>query len=342
MRRLLARHLDDVLSQVRLHRGDARVEEGLVQLDLLGGHGLRLHGQARARPAPDVEHDGARLLGRGGEVDVSTPRLDVVDELSEIVVQALEGGLLDLARPVAQGLPFRELAERFAAQPDELGGGDGEGLLQEAVLQRSSRPFPEGRVEVEPLLHRDSPASSSARCMARGPAPRRLRPPPICMRQPASQATTQSACVSATFPSFLSRMAVDTSGRRTENEPPKPQHSSAPASSTNSAPSRLRRMARGAADSCRPRSRWQESWYVTRPRTVLTKRVLPRTCTRNCDSSWVRPASPSASRRRAGSVMRPAYSCFTIQAHEPEGTTTCWELRKRVIVRAATAAAPRW
>jgi len=84
---------------------------------------------------------------------------------------------------------------------------------------------------------------------ARAPAPEAA---PICMRHPASHATRHAAPVASTFSSFFARIWEDTSGRRTANEPPKPQHSSAPGSSTNSTPSRFRRISRGLSASWSP------------------------------------------------------------------------------------------
>src|SRR5262249_29331167 len=65
---------------------------------------------------------------------------------------------------------------------------------------------------------------------------------------------------------------------------------------------------------------------------------MPSTSTRNCESSYVRPASASAACWRRGSCFkRPGYSAFTIQAHNPEGTTTCTESANRSTEPAATA-----
>src|SRR5205823_1568707 len=186
--------------------------------------------------------------------------------LLQVPVEALEGRLLDLSRQVAQALALGKVGERLAAEADELGRRDRQRLLQVHVLHGAARALAERNGEVG-LAHGDrrSPSSSSARWTARTLEPRRLSPPPSCMRQPASQATTQAAPVDSTFLSFLSRICEGTSGSRTENEPPKPQHSSG-----------------------------------------------------------------------AGS------SCFSMNAHEPEGTTTCSAFLKSSTIRAPTRAAPAW
>src|SRR5262249_59034690 len=64
--------------------------------------------------------------------------------------------------------------------------------------------------------------------------------------------------VLSTLASFLSSTAVETSGRRTENDPPKPQHSSAPGSSTSSQPFTALSSALGLRDSPSPRSGWRK------------------------------------------------------------------------------------
>ncbi len=155
---------------------------------------------------------------------------------AEVLVQALERRLLDGPRPVPQRLALGEPRERLAAQVDELGRGDTERLLQEAVLERGGGPLGKRRREAG-VAHRGGvPASTSARWTACTRPPRRLSPRPSAAgsrrrRPPRSRPPSRS-----TFASFLSRIAADTSGSRTENEPPKPQHSSAPGSSTSSTP----------------------------------------------------------------------------------------------------------
>jgi hypothetical protein len=78
---------------------------------------------------------------------------------------------------------------------------------------------------------------------------------------------------------------------------------------------------------------------VTRPGTADVNRVAPSTRTRNCENSWVRAVTSPASFASPVSARSPGYSCFTIHAHEPEGTTTCSESLNSFTVRAATARA---
>ena len=135
--------LDDVLAEIRLDGRHPRALEGRVQLDLLGGHRLGLHRHLHAAVPAQPEDDLAGLLAGGGPVDVAAEPLDIVGELLEVVVEALEGGFLDPAGAIAQGVALGEPREGLLPEIDELGGGDGERFLQVGVLQ--GIPGPAGK-----------------------------------------------------------------------------------------------------------------------------------------------------------------------------------------------------
>ena len=121
--------LDDVLAEVGLHRRHAGGLQRLVEMDLLGGHRLRLHGHAGAGAPGDVEDDPCAPRPRWSAKCTWPPRRSTLSISSlEIVIEALERRLLDGARAVAQRLALGKLAERLAPQPDELRGGDVERL----------------------------------------------------------------------------------------------------------------------------------------------------------------------------------------------------------------------
>src|SRR5437016_4081103 len=223
------------------------------EVDLLGRHRLRLHRHPRAGSARDVDHDRARLHRGRRVVDVAAQALDVGDQGLEVAVELLERRLLDRACLVAQRLALGEAGEGLATEPDELGRGDREGFLEKRVLHRAVSALAKRRREL--VAAHGLPSRSSARWSARTLDFLRVSPPPICMRHPASQATRQSAPVASTLASFLARICEETSGNRTANEPPKPQHSSAPGSGTSSAPLSLPRTVRGLWDSWSPRRR---------------------------------------------------------------------------------------
>src|SRR5262249_6772230 len=259
VRRLLVGELDDVLAEIGLHGCHTRMLERLVEIDLLGGHRLRLDRHLHAAVTAQPEDDVAGLGTGRGPVHVPAQPLHVVGQLSQVDVELLERRLLDRTGLVTERITFGKAGERVFAKIDELGRRDREGLLEEPILERARRALLERDPEQLFAHARSSPARTWARCSARTRECRRESPPPICMRQPASHATTQSAPVRSTLSSFLPRIAEETSGNRTENEPPNPQHSSAPGSSTSSTPGTPRSSARGLRDSARPRSRWQES-----------------------------------------------------------------------------------
>ena len=92
-----------------------------------------------------------------------------------------------------------------------------------------------------------SPARTSATCTARTVRPRRCMRPSRCSRQPRSPPTTKPAPVAAMSSIFWSAMCADTSGYFTQNNPPKPQHSSPLASSRRSRPRTRASKARGCS-----------------------------------------------------------------------------------------------
>ena len=141
----LVGELDDVLAEVGLHRRHADGLQRIVEMNLLGGHRLGFHGHPGAGPPGDVEHDVARLLRGRREVHVAAEPLDVRHELVEMLVQALEGRLLDGAGTVAQTLSLGKIPEGLAAQRDELGRRDIERLVQEPVAEGLGGALPQRR-----------------------------------------------------------------------------------------------------------------------------------------------------------------------------------------------------
>ena len=71
MARMLVPELDDVFAEIGLDRPDAMALEEIVERDLLGDHRLALGYRAGVGRPADVEHDGARLLGRLGPVHLA-------------------------------------------------------------------------------------------------------------------------------------------------------------------------------------------------------------------------------------------------------------------------------
>ena len=82
----------------------------------------------------------------------------------------------------------------------------------------------------------------------------------MCSRHEASPAVSTSAPVEATAATLSSSMAVDVSAFLTANVPPKPQHCSAPGSSTRSMPPTSRSSRSGLSPTRVTRSEWQVGW----------------------------------------------------------------------------------
>src|SRR5260370_28194340 len=107
-------------------------------------------------------------------------------------------------------------------------------------------------------------SSTSARCSARTLLPRRRRHPAMFIRQPASVATTMSAPVFSMKAALSCTIAPLIPGKRTEKDPPKPQHSSLRSKGTYSKSLTLRKSRSGSA--CRPRPRrWRAMREVALP-----------------------------------------------------------------------------
>jgi len=65
-----------------------------------------LHRHLDAAVAAEPQHDLARLLAGAGPVHVPPQPLHVVGQQPEVVVEALQRGLLDAPRPIAEGLSW--------------------------------------------------------------------------------------------------------------------------------------------------------------------------------------------------------------------------------------------
>ena len=82
----------------------------------------------------------------------------------------------------------------------------------------------------------------------------------MCIRQELSPATSTSAPVSRTCRALSEPIATDVSEFFTANVPPKPQHSSAPGSSTSRSPRTCRSSRVGRSPTPSIRSEWQVGW----------------------------------------------------------------------------------
>ena len=297
----------------------------------------------------ESQHDRARLLGGGRPVDVAAQPLDVVGQPLQVLVEVLQRASLIARARSRSASPSGKPRERLLAEVDELGGGDRERFLQERVLEGRAGALAETACAAAGVAHATSPSPAEHLGQVHRPHAR------AAPRQPAAHLheAARVARHQAVAPGGLRRWrascrgsAVDTSGSRTENEPPKPQHSSAPGSSTSS-----RAGARRAAG----RAAWP-----TRPARAAGGRSRGRSpCPLNGDSIVRRPRGPRRGTATARRVRRASASAAagaapdraraargtrasTIHAQEPDGTTTCSAPSKSSTVRAATRAASWW
>ena len=121
--RPLVRQLQDVLAQIGLHRFQAVMLQPLVEIDLLGGHGFRFHDQVRAallRQAQDEIGD----LGAVLAIDhLAAVRLDVALELFQVMIQIVDGVLLEGVGLGAQFLVIGQRGRRRRFRCDFPSGG---------------------------------------------------------------------------------------------------------------------------------------------------------------------------------------------------------------------------
>ena len=80
----------------------------LVEVDLLGGHGLRLHDDAGVLLTQDSQDEVARLFVGAGPVDFGAARLDIPHELFEMAVEMVDRLPLGLRGHLPRGLPILE------------------------------------------------------------------------------------------------------------------------------------------------------------------------------------------------------------------------------------------
>ena len=151
--------LHDELGQVGLPGGDARGLEGLVHLDLLGGHGLdldhlrgdltplgvhlgRLVAQGVAHQADD---DPVGLLGVARPVDGRAGAGEGLLELQQVVVEVPQGAVLDLLAGHPHLLPVGALGDDAGALVADGGHRVVEVLALHGVRELSARRGREGR-----------------------------------------------------------------------------------------------------------------------------------------------------------------------------------------------------
>jgi hypothetical protein len=115
--------LHDQLGQVRLHGGDALRLQCVLEVDLLGGHGLDLDDLVHALGLHEPGDDPVGLLGVPGPVDDAAARGDPLLELLEQGGQVRHHLLLQGGAGLAQLGPVRQLPHHACAlAADGVGG----------------------------------------------------------------------------------------------------------------------------------------------------------------------------------------------------------------------------
>ena len=218
--RALVRQLENVFAEIGFHGFQVMLFQALVEMDLLAGHGFRFHQHVRVALLGEIEDEVGRFLARAAIDDVAAVRDYVRFQLLQVIIEILDGVLLDRVGFVAEILVMRQGlgADHARAMIDQAAGGGVDGKLQTRIVDGLLN-FCFRRVHCD--------ARTSARCSVRMGRPARSMTPCSCIRQLESMETTVDAPVFWMESILVRAMAPETSGNLMENVPPKPQHSSA-------------------------------------------------------------------------------------------------------------------
>ena len=233
-------------------RVDAVAPERVVEVDLVGGQRLDLddlvgavaRGRRRPRPRRPRRRRAPSARCRRRAVTDSSRR-------SSWTSRWRSARVLDLRAGVAQRLPVGHLGDHPRALVADRPRRVAEVAPQLAVGQRGARRRAGSRPSRRPRWP-GSRRGASTRTPARAGA----APPPMCMRQELSAAVQTSAPVSRMRRTLSVSIAVEVSAFLIAKVPPKPQHCSAPGSSTRSIPRTARSSRSGASPTFSSRSEW--------------------------------------------------------------------------------------
>ena len=159
-------------------------------MDLFAGHGFRFHQHVYAALFCEIENKIGRFLAGAAVHNVAAVRDQVRFQLFEIIIEVLDGVLLDrigfVAESLVVGQSFR--ADNVGAMIDQAASGGVDRELQTRIV--------EGLLECSASrrsVHRE--ARTSARCRVRIGRPARSMTPCNCIRQLESMETTVDAPV---------------------------------------------------------------------------------------------------------------------------------------------------
>ena len=113
--------LDDELAQIRLDDLHPRLLQRGRELDFLAGHRLALDAALAVRRSGDLGDDPLGLVAVGGEMDVAAVLHHVLLKLLKVIIEMIQGVLLDAPGQIAQGFgvgqfPQAQLLGRVLAQ----------------------------------------------------------------------------------------------------------------------------------------------------------------------------------------------------------------------------------
>ena len=135
--RALVGQLKDVFAEIGFHGFQLMLFQALVEMDLLAGHGFRFHQHMHAALLREIENEVGGFLAGAAVDDVAAVRDHVRFQLLEIVIEILDGVLLDGVGFVAEILVIGQSlgADDVGAMIDQAAGSGVDGKLQTGIVE---------------------------------------------------------------------------------------------------------------------------------------------------------------------------------------------------------------
>jgi hypothetical protein len=126
----------------------------MVEFDLFGGHRLALDDGLDTASVSEIDDVFAYLFTGSGPKHFAAMRLNILDQLLEIVIEVVDRVLFDLAGSPAQGLPIQHAGKCFTPPINESVGGALERALEDRILQGRMRTL--SKIWIWVIIYRDS------------------------------------------------------------------------------------------------------------------------------------------------------------------------------------------
>ncbi len=102
--RTLVGQLEDIFAEIGFNGFQLMLLQALVEMNLLAGHGFRFHQHVHAALLGEIQDEVGGFLAGAAEDDFAAVRDHVRFELLQIIIEILDGVLLDRVGFVAESL----------------------------------------------------------------------------------------------------------------------------------------------------------------------------------------------------------------------------------------------